>query len=184
MFSSSLWSWIHALAMGPPEVEIMTAILLHPISPALSQEASGLCLTCGLGDFSFLSVFVKGKTIQIPSDVHNLWFYDSNSGAWISVSLNSPSFPPYPTLPLQPDQLVEKGKPQSSIKGDKTSLNFIFYISAFVFKSNRWYFKASIFPQHNISTFSILIAGISNELNLSCSGEEGKGTGCGSTGPT
>lgn len=41
-----------------------------------------------------------------------------------------------------------------------------------------------LFLQHNISIVSVLIVGISNELNLSCSGEEGKGTGCGSTDPT
>lgn len=41
--------------MGPPEVEIMTAILLHPISPALSQEASALLVDLGTS-LSYLSV--------------------------------------------------------------------------------------------------------------------------------
>lgn len=41
--------------MRPPEAEIMTAILLHPISPALSQEASALLVDLGTS-LSYLSV--------------------------------------------------------------------------------------------------------------------------------
>lgn len=36
-----------------------------------------------------------------------------------------------------------------------------------------------LFLQHNISIISVLIVGISNELNLSCSGGREKGQGVG-----
>lgn len=42
-----------ALAMRSLEVEIITAVVLNAIFPALSREVSGI--TCGLGDFFNLS---------------------------------------------------------------------------------------------------------------------------------